>query len=323
MKIMLSKKIYISFLLAGMFLFNSCVKEEGELTPSGIGSGYSVPQGNHDFDDEIVDFYNKFGSYLLYDFTEKDAYWTPSSWENGTETSETESGEDGFVVEMPDVNYVGEQLDLLNDTWFKYYSDEFLKEFLPIKILLCSQVGYVDYSWDANWNLIYVASPIVAYYNFDNISVSYASEAVLNLTDYDKSNIAFELNHVFAESIIGQGKLSPTEEFENSVNYNSASTLYNNTQIWGAGIMQPYYNASVKNDWGQFLTMMMCYSEEYLNREVSYVNEWDWNETSWEGIFSAQKDINGLLKERYNMVRQYYIDNYGVDLQSIGNGINQ
>ncbi len=317
------KKIYIPLLLSGMFLFNSCVKEEGELTPSGIESGYSVPQGTNDFDDEIVDFYNNYGSYLLYDFTEKDAYWTPSSWQNGVETTDEETGSAGFVVEMPDVDYVGEQLELLNEVWFQYYSEEFLKEFLPIKILLCSEVGYVNYSWDENFNLIYVASPIIAYYNYDNISVGYASEAIESLTESDKSNIALDVNHVFAESIIGQDKIDPTDEFSNSANYSSASSAYTNTELWALGVLQPYYSASAENDWGQFLTMMMCYSEEYLNREVSYVSEYDWEETSWEGIFSSLKDTKGLLKERYDFVRQYYIDNYNIDLQEVGNSIYQ
>ncbi len=320
---MRSKKIYISLLLMGSLILSSCVKEEEELAPSNIESGYTVPQGEHDFDDDIVDFYDKYGSYLLYEFTEKDAYWTPSAWQNGAETSEDEEGSVGFIIEMPNVDYVDQELTLLNDTWFNYYSDEFLKEFLPIKILLCSNVGEVGYSWDANWNLVYVASPISAYYNYDNICVNYTSEEIETLTDDDKTSIAFDLNHVFVESIIGQEKLTITSEFENSANYNNASSLYNNTDLWGIGIFQPYYDASAENDWGIFLTMMMCYSEEYLNREVSSVSEWDYEETSWEGIFSSQKDINGLLKERYNMVRQYYIDNYNMDLQTVGNAVYQ
>ncbi len=320
---MRSKKIYIPLLLSGIFLFNSCVKEEGELSPSGIESGYSVPQGTNDFDDDIVDFYTNYGSYLLYDFTEKDAYWTPSAWKNGMETTEDETGSAGFVIEMPDVNYIGEQLDLLNKVWFNYYSDEFLKAFLPIKILLCSEVGYVNYSWDADWNLVYVASPIVAYYNYDNISVGYASADVELLTESDTITIAQEVNHVFAESIIGQEKIDPTDEFTNSANYNSTSSAYANTDLWALGILQPYYDASAENDWGQFLTMMMCYSEEYLNREVSYISDYDYEETSWEGIFSSLKDTNGLLKERYDIVRQYYITNYNVDLQEVGNAIYQ
>ncbi len=298
----------------------SCVKEEGKLEPSGIESGYSVPQGLSNSDNDIVDFYNQYGSYLLYDFTEKDAYWTPSKWQNGTPTSEDEDGEAGFIITMPELEYIAPQLDLLNKTWFSYYSDEFLKEFLPIKILLCSQVQYCDYDW-STWPAQILPSGIAAYYNYDNISVSYASADVETMTVQDTIDFTLGVNRVFIESMIGQEKVEPTEVFSASANYTSASSVYNNTELWALGVLQPYYDASPENDWEQMMTMMICYSEEYLTREVSYVSEWDWEETSWEGIFTAQKDINGKLKERYDMVRQYYIDNYAVDLQSIGNSI--
>lgn len=76
-----NKYFYIMLLLQ-LFFVVSCYDEK-DLEPSGITSSYSVPQGTHDYDDVIVDIYNKYGSCLLYKFTDKDTYWTPSGWMNG------------------------------------------------------------------------------------------------------------------------------------------------------------------------------------------------------------------------------------------------
>src|ERR1035437_3706991 len=64
-------------------VFFSC-KKEAPLTPSTEKIGYVVPQGNNDYDATIVNFYNTYGKYLLYNFTDKDTYWTPNGWRKAT-----------------------------------------------------------------------------------------------------------------------------------------------------------------------------------------------------------------------------------------------
>ena len=66
------KKILCLFL--GCVLFISCY-DEGKIKPSEepelIYGKYTLPQGDHDYDDDIVAFYKKYGSLLLYKFTTK------------------------------------------------------------------------------------------------------------------------------------------------------------------------------------------------------------------------------------------------------------
>ena len=313
---------YLYIFLAITTLFSCSSTEEDVLEPSGIKTGYTVPQGNNAYDLDITNFYNKYGSYLLYDFTLKDAYWTPSKWTNGSPATDTDNGKLGFIVQMPDTNYITPQLDLLNETWFNHYSDEFLDKFLPVKILLCSQVQYCNYDF-SSFPAKIKGADVPAYYNFDNICVSYAKEEVLNLTTAQIAAFEKGINRVFVDCMFGQGKLKPTDLFNSSANYSIASTQNTNTKLWTIGILQPYYAASPENDWKQFVTMMILYSEAYLNKEVATVNDNDTKETSWEGIFTSKKDKAGLLKKRYTIVRQYYIDNYNIDLQTIGNAIYQ
>ena len=45
--------------------------------------------------------------------------------------------------------------------------------------------------------------------------------------------------------------------------------------------------------------------------------------SNWDDILNPAKDVNGLLKKRYDMVRDYFIENYNMDLQKIGNELNR
>ena len=66
---------------------------------------------------------------------------------------------------------------------------------------------------------------------------------------------------------------------------------------------------------------MIGYSEEFLTREPQYTSDYDDTEKNFDGILNPAKDVNGLLKKRYDMVRNYFIENYNMDLQSVGNGL--
>lgn len=141
----MKRKIYFYMILLSWLLCAVACYDEKELSPSGIISSYSVPQGEHDYDDVIVEYYNKYGSCLLYKFTDKDTYWTPSGWMNGVLGV---NGKAGYLATPADEKYVGEQLDLIQKLWFSSYSAEFLKEFLPMKIMLCSEIDSLYVTWD-------------------------------------------------------------------------------------------------------------------------------------------------------------------------------
>ena len=77
--------------------------------------------------------------------------------------------------------------------------------------------------------------------------------------------------------------------------------------------------------------MMMLYPESYLTEDagdfssvwsfINYVNGgyvYDY-EGIFHGILNIKKDTKGLLKQRYDIVRNYFINNYDFDPQSVGN----
>ena len=319
----MKRNVYLCMILLLQVVFVTACYNEDDLTPSGIESRYVVPQGEHDYDATIVDFYEKYGSCLLYKFTDKDTYWTPSAWMNGVLG---ENGKDGYIVSPADEAYVGEQLGLIQDMWFAPYSDEFLAKFLPVKIMLCSEIDSVYMSWDFSTSPITMlgeGKKVDAWYNYDNVCVSYGSEAVMHMTREDSLAFKNKVNNIFVESMRGRGLLIPTEEFENEVDYNASGlTSKTASELWALGIPRMLnYAVSVDDDWESFILMMVCYPESYLTRIPEYTSDWDYSEKNFDGILNPAKDVNGLLKRRYDMVRNYFIENYNMDLQSVGNKV--
>ena len=314
---------YIGLLLQ-LVLAASCYDEKS-LEPSGEISSYSVPQGTHDYDDVIVDIFNQYGSCLLYKYTDKDTYWTPSGWMNGVLGEE---GKNGYIITPADEAYVGEQVDLIRKAWFAPYSEEFLKKFLPVKIMLCADIDSVYMQWDfSSWpaKQVYKSKKVKAWYNYDNICVSYGNEDVKSMTKADSLAFWRKMGYIFVESMIGRKQTIPTKEFEEITNYQTNGLGYlKASELWKLGVPRSVsYNVTVENDWKSFLLMMVTCSEEFLTRTPEFNSDWDYTEKNWDGLLNPVKDVNGLLKKRYDMVRNYFIENYNMDLQKIGNELNR
>lgn len=322
-------------LAAAFVSFTSCDYSEDQLEPSNDLTSYQLPEGTHDYDDSIQKFYNTYGVYLLYNFTDKYAYWTPSGWKQGEPATDTTNGSDGFLVTKADQNYVKQQLSLLNEVWFSKLNDTAKKKLLPTMILLCSEVDKMQtkYIYSPSFRMIYAPKPVYAHYNYDNICVTYGSSAVTNITANDKKAFRKQLFEEWAQ-YISEHKAVPTDEFTTSVNY-SSSTITNASKpldCTAVGILNSGYNVSASKDWLNFILMMMFYPESYLTEDPGNISKWtswnsydaNWNavydyDTNFHGILNPAKDVNGILKERYQMVRQYFINNFNFDLQSIGN----
>ncbi|RXK87069.1 hypothetical protein [Filimonas effusa] len=292
---------------------SGCKKEAVDTTPSGIIDTYTLPQGNHDFDTRIVSYHQQYGTYLLYQFTDRDVYWSPTANTKPTMAS-TGFWSTGVEVAPANVNYISAQLDLIQSQWFSYYSDKFLKEFLPSKILLCSKLDsvYAGYVFVPVFAYSKVTKPIPAYYNYDNITVGFGSDTITKLTATDKRNFMARTNSQFIKSIASRTLSVPPVTFSSSVNY--GVTYTSQGAAYAQGILQVYYNGlTAQGDWNAYMAAMVNYSEKELNTSVA-----DTDATA-AGILNATKDKNGKIRQRYNMVRNYFINEYQVDLQKIGN----
>ena len=329
------KKISIYFsMLFALVALSSCSYSEDDLTPSDIKSSYQLPQGNHDYDATIQAFYDNYGIYLLYKFADKDAYWTPTGWKNGVATTDSVTGKDGFIIKPADEAYVGQQLALLNEVWFSSLGDNVKKQLLPVKILLCSEVDSIkmNYVFEPTFHMSYDPYPVLAWYNYDNICVSYGSSAVTTITPDEKHYLRFKLMQVWAEYIC-ERKVEPSTKFKSIIDYSNKDVTgaYGPEQSIAVGLLNDGYNSSADKNWLLFLKMMLCFPESWLMEDPGDLSSWySWTlyinggsqydyTGNFHGILTDTKDPNGLLRQQYNVVRQYFIDNYNFDPQTIGN----
>ncbi len=307
-------KIYFNLmiLLTVTAIVSSCTKKEEALTPSNIDVTYKVPQGSSAYDQTIVNYYNDYGTYLLYKFTERDAYWTPTGWKRPI-LNDAAGNWSGIDVAAADPSAVAAQLDLINKSFFSLYPKPFLKQFLPVKLLLCSKVDsiYTTGVFNPTYTTTKNVKKIAAFSSYDNIYINYGDATVNQMTAAEKLAFLARLNQVFFQNISERGLIKPTNEFIISADY----TTSNATQAvaYGKGIVGTYISSNATSDWNAYILAMVTLSEADLNRSVVNTN------ASLVGILNATKDTNGIIKKRYNLVRNYFINTFQLDLQAIGN----
>ena len=312
------KNLCISLSILGsiLMLLQSC-KKEAALVAIDQSYGYTVPQGNHTYDKTITDFYGKYGVYLLYKFSDKDTYWTPTGWKNATPSTTTAGfWNPGYLAVPSDttsVDYISRQLVVLNKLWFGFYSDKFLKQFLPVKIMLCNTVDsvYAKATFTPTLTYTKVDTYVGAWYNFDNLCVSYGNSSVATMVQKDSITFAKKVNLIFMQSIITRNLSAPTADFTAVTNYGVTYTT--TATAYTAGIIAPYSGVTSQLDWAQYMQAMVTCTEATLNKSQANTI------TSFTGILNVTKDTNGKVRQRYNIVRNYFINTYGVDLQAIGN----
>lgn len=126
---MIMKNIYVNILMCCvLYCIISCSGNDDigaidQLTPD-----YELPQGKSDADNRIVEYYNQYGSFILYEYTQLDFIY---------------GGASAFEYELPDPQYVGDMLDLLEDIWFDFYPAEFHQKYMPYRIFLAKYIQQV------------------------------------------------------------------------------------------------------------------------------------------------------------------------------------
>jgi len=121
-------RLYI--LVFSLMSIVSCQKESPlVVSEPGTNVFYQLPQGNHPYDDEIVEFYKNYNCFILYKFSEADYNY---NWTASVTTT--------LSVESADTMYISDALKYLHRNLFDIYPKQFLKETMPFSILLASKI---------------------------------------------------------------------------------------------------------------------------------------------------------------------------------------
>lgn len=129
------KKI-IFLLCMGVVTLSSCKKEEPLKEPLNLSAAlYDLPQqgASEEANRKILEIYEKYGSYFLYDFTDKDAFYTLVAG-GGSGAGNLISD----VVSPAKLEFVEDMLYLLEESWLRYNPK------VPLRVFLADSLG----NWD-------------------------------------------------------------------------------------------------------------------------------------------------------------------------------
>ncbi|MGE8426993.1 MAG: hypothetical protein ACN6O7_03915 [Sphingobacterium sp.] len=195
-------KIYFYGLALLGFLLGC--KKDAPLEPSEIKLPYSLPQGNHAYDTRIVNFYEKYKTFILYQFTDADFRW---NFSNNIQ----------YSAEQADPAHVETALNFYDRELFAYYSPAFLNTMLPYKILLCKNIRYI-----MSTDEIPVYSDVArtqSHIAFSNVDAGWGSFSVAR-----KIDVRGKLHGIFWASAIARGKIELAPEFIKGINYPSVGS---------------------------------------------------------------------------------------------------
>ena len=303
--------------LTAAFSMSSCSKDVPIGDPVTINAGYDLPQtGASDEDNaRIMDIYEKWSSYVLYDVDSTDVYWKQIA---GT----VSSGGVVYRFVEGDPQYVGDMLDYLDDIWWHYFSDEFLQSGgIPFRVYLVE-----EYYYYRDWG----SSGVSPNYYMDNAIIISGMSQVASYDEDTKRTKKRALVSELFQSWISRGLLGTPEEFYTISDYTNepdVEIVYDPETMTSAfppedieelrtrGFIPKYANPY--SPYNELLTYSGQWTSGYFDPSS---NDFDYYISQ---IFNATDEtVADFLKydavaTKWNIILDYYKDNYDIDLRFI------
>lgn len=270
--------LYPLFILL-LSIFIGCSKE-ADIKPDELKPAFTLPQGNHPYDQKILDFYNTYGCYILYKFTKQDFEWNIAS-------------AIPYVADQGDENYIGQSLETLDKNLFRFYPTGFLKAALPYKIILSSRIREVDLFLDT------LDNPVNSVNTSSHFAFGRAGSSLETMTADELKIMKTDLHKAFWAQAVGFDKIPFPPTFLTATNY--VNVLSWNKAQYGVFMSDFDDAATPYNDFLGFIEVITSKTQQELE----------------ESLFLPQNDPKGKYRQKYNIIVNYYKQNYGVDLQAI------
>lgn len=314
----------------------SCYNE-ADLTPNGdepVLSENDLPQGNHDYDKRIMDYWEDYGLLVFYKFDYKEFWWTPTADIRPKPANGLEGGTfSGFEGVQGNEKYVGKLIDLLDKEFFAYYPSEYLNKRMPKKLLLMSELTFTPAS-----ALNPDQAPkerVFTHLGYDRIAVNMANEDILSLTEDSIQIFKDELHSTFLQWQTQTGFIERSSEFTSATIYGKSYYYSNENAIrdlYKDGLICSTAR-TVESDWVAYITAIATHTYEELTGEIDpviFVNgkfnasKWLSNADKSLGMLNRDPkkgwDKSGKINHKYKIITTYFKEKYNLDLQAIGNG---
>ena len=263
------------------------------------GADYVLPQGGDaKADQRILKLYETYGSYFLYEFSEKDFNWTQVSGALGGDIFRFDPIEPGKVANL---------LDLLQLAWFDFYDQEFLAKTMPIRIFLAEtvQLQVSEFDW-GTWDYILSWKDIYARYLDNQIAISNVDKNITEMSAEEKREYKSNLQSVFLEYLVTSATIVAPDEFIVISDY--LNNVSDTEEARNAGfVLNPTMdyewsvdgNMTESNDLNAYLASLVFRTTEEWKEDLQYP----------------------LVKQKYDILVNWLKTEYGIDIVKIGNAI--
>jgi|GEM_PF-933016 len=275
------------FIAWGLF---SCSKEKA-LSPNKPPVFYTLPQGNHPYDDSIVAFNKKYGSYILYKFTQQDFAYDFTGYVS-------------MIAANANQAYVQQALTFFRTQCLDLYPETFLRKTMPFRIMLAA---YLDTITNLNNKPSDTSRSLTGFTaSHSMMAIGWADSTLQQHTPTELRQVKGYLNRCYFQQALLSGALIIPDIF---------------IQLGPAGGYQ--YVSGFQPEKG----MLEAPSSEDAGRNASAT--WDFlcyinaitGHTKAEldaTLLSPAIDRAGKIQEKYDALIRYYKNQYGVDLQAVG-----
>lgn len=264
------------------------------------GTDYTLPQGgNTEADKTIVGLYEKYGTYFLYDFTEKDFLWTL--------VNTSTLGDNIYRFDPIDAGDVTPFLGVIQNAWLCNYSESFLKEAMPFKVFLTEHVQRQEsvFDWSA-WDYILSWVDIPGRSLSNQIALTNPGKAWSEMTATEKLSLKQYWNAMFLQYCVESGSITIPDDFYALSDYTKSLAWESASTVRDAGFI---YDPMSDTEWASDSytlsksTDLNAYIAQLVYRTDS---EWDDDLT------------HDCVKRKYNILVQAFTD-AGIDIRAIGN----
>lgn len=303
------KHILIVGCICGI-IFSAC-KKEAKIGPEvPIEQDYKLPQGNasKEANDKIQELYNKYGSYFLYVYTQKDFVWVPSTGGGASKIDTAVLGNPVYVMDM---------LNFLNDVWLKFLPESFKKaQGIPYRVMLADTIKQYRPGYPPGREYLYFDYKIVD----KAIAFSGMNQSLRTMTATEKVNKKNILTGVIWGYYLQNKIVEIPAGFYKVSNYTLAPALP--------------INASNPSNLEAYRQRGFLPGSYLPNGNPSewYYGPYAWNTAQASDISAYIFHITScpdaqlvpylkfpLIKEKYDLLVDFFKVKYGIDVRAIAN----
>lgn len=307
---------YTFFLaITGSLFLAACKKDAPIGPPITIEPDYVLPQGSapKEANDKIQELHDKYGSYFLYNFTQKDFEWVQSSGNSNSKI-------DTAVLGKPE--YTSDMLALLDDVWLKFLPEDFKKKGgIPYRVFIMDSIRqYRGAGYPPGYEYLTFEYKVIG----KAVAFSGMNASLRTMTPAQKIAKKNTIIVAMWNYYVSNGFIDIPAAFYNVSDYvNQPQTPINaanpaNVEAYRQrGFVPESYNA-VTGAPSEWLKSSYFWTSTPRNYDLnSYI--YQMLQRTDEQIAPLVNDNYPLIKQKFDILVKHFKDKYGIDVRAIAN----